>query len=236
MNPGKQIRMNSIFRKSNGRSVIIATDHGGIAGPIKGIENPADVIRTCVHGGADAVLTTRGFLKASIDEWDRNTALILRLTGGFTVLGGNFEEELISSTEAALYYGASGAAVTVKFGHKREGDFIKQASLVADSCEKWGMPLMIEAMARVKTYYTGDPVSFKTIVDGCPAPIVILGGKKTDDLKDIFQDVYDSIQAGAAGIAIGRNIWQNDNTKAIVQAMVGLVHEECSVKQALDHL
>ena len=262
MNPGKQIRMNAIFRKNSGRSVIVAIDHGGIAGPMKGIENPADVMRACVQGGADAVLTTRGFLKASIDEWDRNTALILRLTGGFTVLGGNFEEELISSTEAALYYGASGAAVTVKFGHEREGAFIKQASLAADSCEKWGMPMMIEAMARgkgikpsdreglklasraaqeigadiVKILYTGDAGSFKSVIDGCPAPVVILGGIKAEHVKDMFQDVYDSLKAGAAGIAIGRNIWQHDNTKAIVEAMVGLVHEGFSVQQALDHL
>ena len=262
MNPGKQLRMNSIFRRNNGKTVIVATDHGGIAGPVKGIEKPAEVMRACVQGGADAVLTTRGFLKASIDEWDRSTALILRLTGGFTVLGGQFEEELISSTESAFYYGASCAAVTVKFGHKREGDFIKQASLVADSCEKWGMPLMIEAMARgkdidpadieglklaaraaqeigadiVKILYTGDQSSFKTVVEGCPAPVVILGGKKTDNIKDVFKYVYDSLQAGAAGIAIGRNIWQNNKTKAVVEAMVGLVHEECTVKQALDHL
>jgi DhnA family fructose-bisphosphate aldolase class Ia len=262
MNPGKQLRMNSIFRKNNGKTVIVAIDHGGIAGPVKGIEKPAEVMRACVQGGADAVLTTRGFLKASIDEWDRSTALILRLTGGFTVLGGQFEEELISSTESALYYGASCAAVTVKFGHKREGDFIKQASLVADSCEKWGLPLIIEAMARgkdidpadieglklasraaqeigadiVKILYTGDQRSFKSVVEGCPAPVVILGGKKTDNIKDVFKYVHDSLQAGAAGIAIGRNIWQNNSTKAVVEAMVGLVHEECTVKQALDHL
>jgi DhnA family fructose-bisphosphate aldolase class Ia len=262
MNSGKQIRMNSIFRKTSGRAVIIAIDHGGIAGPLVGIEKPAHVMRACVQGGADAVLTTRGFLKASIDEWDRGTALILRLTGGFTVLGGKFEEELISSTESALYYGASCAAVTVKFGHEREGDFIKQASLVADSCERWGMPLMIEAMARgrdvgpaemgglklaaraaqeigadiVKLLYTGGRDSFRTVVEGCPAPVVILGGKKMDSIKNVFKDVYDSLQAGAAGIAIGRNIWQHDNIKAVVEAMVGLVHEQCSVKQALDHL
>ncbi len=62
------------------------------------------------------------------------------------------------------------------------------------------------------------------------------GGLKADNVKDTFQDVHDSLQAGAAGITIGRNIWQNNNTKAIVEAMAGLVHEECSVKQALDHL
>lgn len=259
---GKQIRMNSIFCKKDGKSVIVAIDHGGIAGPLKGIEKPASVMKACARGGADALLTTRGFVKASIDEWDRGTALILRLTGGFTVLGGKFEEELISRPETALFFGASGAAVTVKFGHEREGGFIKQASLVADYCEQWGIPFMIEALAWskdlkstdpygvklacraaqeigadiVKTCYTGNPDSFREVAEGCPVPIVILGGEEKDNPKDVFSDVYYSIQAGAAGIAIGRNIWQRDDTQAVVEAIVGIVHEGWSVKQAVSHL
>lgn len=261
MNTGKNIRYNSIFRKSTGNSVIVAIDHGGIAGPMQGINDPPQLIRDCVEGGADAVLTTRGFARAAGDTWDRSTSLILRLTGGFTVLGGKFEEELITSVETALRYGAVGAAVTVKFGHEREGEFAKQASLTADNCDAWGVPLMIEAMARgkdlakadpmgiklaaraaaeigadiVKTYYTGTPESFAEVVEGCPVPIVVLGGEKSDSLEGVFSDVYFAMQAGAKGIAIGRNIWQHANTRAMVEAMAGLVHEGWSVEQALKH-
>jgi DhnA family fructose-bisphosphate aldolase class Ia len=260
--PGKQIRTNAIFRKEYKRAVIVAIDHAGIAGPIKGIVKPAPVIEACVKGGADAILTTRGFVKASIEEWDRSIALILRLTGGFTTLGGKFIDELISTPETALLFGASAAAATVKFGHENEGKFIKQVSYVADSCERWGMPLMIEAVAKgknmpptdpegvklasraaqelgadiVKTYYTADPDSFRQVVEGCPVPIVILGGERTESMKAVFQDVYDALQAGAAGIAIGRNIWQHDNTKAVVEAMVGIVHEGYTVEQAMHNL
>jgi DhnA family fructose-bisphosphate aldolase class Ia len=260
MNPGKLIRLNSIFR-SDGRSVIVAIDHGGIAGPIPGIVKPAALMRSCVAGGADAVLTTRGFVRASIREWAASTALILRLTGGFTVLGGRFEEEQISSPETALRYGAAAAAVTAKFGHSREGDSIRQASLLADACERWNLPLMIEAMVEgrdlkstdpegvklaaraaqeigadiVKSYYTGDPESFRSVVEGCPVPVVILGGEKTEELAQVFAAVYDSLQAGGAGIAIGRNIWQHAHPQAVVEAMVGVVHEGWSVKQALKH-
>jgi len=262
MTVGKSIRLSSIFRRSTGRTVIVAMDHGGIAGPIAGIEKPAEVIRACREGGADAVLATRGVVTASHGEWDRSLSVILRLTGGFTALGGRFEEELISSPETALFFGAAGAAVTVKFGHEREGEFMKQASLVADACDRWGLPLMIEAMAKgkdmkstdprgialasraaqeigadiVKTYYTGDPESFRGVVEGCPVPIVILGGEKLDTLAQVFSDVYHSLQAGARGIAIGRNIWQHGKTKAVVEAMVGVVHENWTVAQALAHV
>jgi DhnA family fructose-bisphosphate aldolase class Ia len=262
MTIGKTIRQSSIFRRSTGKTVIVAIDHGGIAGPIQGIERPAAVVRACREGGADAILATRGVVTASEGEWDRSLSVLLRLTGGFTVLGGKFEEELISSPETALALGAVGAVVTVKFGHEREGEFTRQASLVADSCERWGLPLMIEAMAKskdmkssdprgvllaaraaqeigadiVKTYYTGDPDSFRKVVEGCPVPIVILGGEKSDSLEAVFGDVYYAMQAGAKGIAIGRNIWQHDRTKAMVEAMVGLVHEGWTTVQALHHL
>ena len=262
MNTGKTIRMNSIFRKDTGKSVIVAIDHGGIAGPMKGINEPGKLIEDCVAGGADGVLTTRGFVRAAEGAFDRSLGLILRMTGGFTVLGGGFEEELITSAETALRYGSAGAAVTVKFGHPREGFFTKQASLVADSCEEWGLPLMIEAMAKgkdlkstdpagvklasraaaeigadiIKTYYTGDPDSFAQVIEGCMVPVVVLGGAKTDSIEDVFSDVYYSIQAGGSGIAIGRNIWQHENTMAMIEAMSGIVHEGWTVKQAMAHI
>jgi DhnA family fructose-bisphosphate aldolase class Ia len=262
MNTGKSIRQASFFRRTTGRTVIVALDHGAIAGPIPGIERPAEVVRACREAGADAILATTGVVTASEGEWDRGLSVILRLTGGFTVLGGRFEEELISSAEAALAIGAVGAAVTVKFGHEREGAFTRQASLVADSCQRWGLPLMIEAMAKgkdlkstdargvalaaraaqeigadfVKTYYTGDPDSFHKVVEGCPVPIVILGGEKSDTLESVFSDVWNSLQAGGKGIAMGRNIWQQNRTQAMVEAMVGLVHEGWTVAQAMKHV
>lgn len=262
MNTGKTIRMNSIFRKDTGKSVIVAIDHGGIAGPMEGINEPGKLIEDCVAGGADGVLTTRGFVRAAEGAFDKSLGLIMRLTGGFTILGGRFEEELITSTETALRYGAVGTAVTVKFGHTREGEFTRQASIVADESETWGVPLMVEAMAKqkdmkstdpmgvrlasraaaeigadiVKTYYTGDPDSFAGVIEGCMVPVVILGGEKTNSIEDVFTDVYYSIQAGGSGIAIGRNIWQHKNTRAMIEAMSGIVHEGWSVKQAIAHI
>lgn len=262
MEIGKRIRMNSLFNKATGNSVCIAVDHGGIAGPMQGINDPSDLVRQCVEGGADCILTTRGFARAATEAWDRQTALLLRLTGGFTVLGGRFEEEMISTAQAAIEYGAAGAAVTVKFGHEREGEFTRNASLVADECARLGLPLMVEAMAKgrdlestdpkgvalasraameigadiVKTYYTGDPDSFRNVVDGCPVPILILGGPKTDNDEEVLTHVHDAMEAGARGIAMGRNIWQRENALPMIEAMAGLVHHKWSVQQAMEHI
>ena len=262
MRIGKQIRMNSLFNKSTGNSLCIAVDHGGIAGPMEGINDPAKLVQQCVVGGADCILTTRGFARAAAAGWDRKTSLLLRLTGGFTTLGGKFEEEMITSPETAVEYGAAGVAVTVKFGHEREGEFTQNASFTADKCDRLGLPLMVEAMAKgkelestnpkgiklasraameigadiVKTYYTGDPDSFREVVEGCPIPILILGGPKSDSDEEVISNVYYAMQAGARGIAMGRNIWQRKNVQTMIEAMAGLVHEGWSIQQAMNHI
>lgn len=264
MTAGLALRKQMLFDKRDGRSVVIAMDHAAIAGPIPGIESPRAIIGSCVSHKVDGVLTTKGFVDASIDSWDRCTALVLRLTGGFTVLGGKFEEELVVEPEVALAYGASCAAITVKFGHEYEGKFIKQASLAIDRCHALGLPVMVEAMAKgtlqgekfssndtqaitmvarmaseigadmVKTYYTGSKESFARVVNGCPVPILILGGAKTDSVRHVFQDIYDSLEAGGKGIALGRNVWEHGNIDAMLDAVNGLVHGHWSVEKACD--
>jgi len=260
---GITLRKQAIFDKQDGRSVIIALDHGSIAGPMQGIINPGTIVKACVDAKVDGILTTKGFVDASLGEWNRSTSLLLRLTGGFTVLGGKFQEEMIVEPETAISYGASCAAITVKFGHEREGDFIRQASLAIDRCHRLGLPVMVEAMAKgtiggkefaphdseairmvarmgaeigadlIKTYYTGSIESFARVVEGCPVPIVILGGAKTDSVRDVFQTIYDSLQAGGHGIAMGRNIWSFGNAEAILEAVNGLIHGHWGVDKAL---
>lgn len=260
---GLTLRKQAIFDKRDGRSVIIALDHGSIAGPMPGIIHPGPIVKACVDAKVDGILTTKGFVDASLGEWNRSTSLILRLTGGFTVLGGGFQEELLVEPETAIAYGATCAAITVKFGHEREGAFIRQASLAIDCCHRLGLPVMVEAMAKgtiegkefpahdpqairmvarmaceigadlVKTYYTGSIESFGRVVEGCPIPIVILGGAKTDSVRDVFQTIYDSLQAGGSGIAMGRNIWSFGKIEAMLDAVNGLVHGHWGVDKAL---
>jgi DhnA family fructose-bisphosphate aldolase class Ia len=262
---GKTLRMHRVLSLRDGRSVMVAIDHGGIAGPMPGIERPAELVRACAEAGADAILATKGVLRAAAGVWPAGLGLALRLTGGFTVLGGGFEEEMIGTPRNALACAADCVAATVKFGHHREGAFIRQASLMAAESEELGLPVMIEAMAKsegkkpndpegirlaaraaqeigadiVKTYYTGDPESFRRVVEGCPAPILVLGGERTDSLERLFDDVYWSLQAGGAGVAIGRGVWSPQpgavSVRAVVESLVGLVHEGWSVKQAVRH-
>ena len=264
MNAGITLRTNALFNAKDGRSVVIAADHPSIAGPIDHMEDPSELVALCVESQVDALLMTKGSVDASLNAWDRCTALILRLTGGFTLLGGRFEEQMVVQPETAIAYGASCAAITVKFGHEREGEFIKAASLAIDRCHAMGLPVMLEVMVRgsldgrpvepedpeairmaarmgaelapdiIKTHYTGSIESFSRVVQGCPIPILILGGVKTDSIRHFFQGIADSLEAGGKGVAMGRNIWGQQNVAKMVRAVNGIVHHHWSVEEACD--
>lgn len=262
MSTGLELRKKALFDSKDGNSVIIAMDHGAIVGAMPGIERPHELVQACVEAEVDGILTNKGFVDAAVSTWDRCTSLVLRLTGGFTVLGGGFEEEIVVLPETAARYNAACAAITVKFGHQREGAFIRQASLAIDRCHELGIPVMVEAMAKgtlkgesfpannadairmaarmgaeigadlIKTYYTGSIDSFRKVTEECPVPVVILGGSKTDSVRAIFQDIHDSLQAGGKGIAVGRNIWGHGNVDAMLKAVNGIVHEQWDVDTA----
>lgn len=260
---GKYIRMKSIINPKTGRTVIVAMDHAQIIGPAKGLECPREALARVMAGKPDAILTTRGMIEWGWQALDPGVGVIVRITGGFTTLGGKFEEAMISSVEQALRMGATGVAVTVKFGHEREDEFIRQASLVADRCYEWGVPLMTEVWpagknvekpssvagvklgARaaaeygtdiVKTFYPGTENECKDVTSGCPVPVVVLGGEKADAPIEIFKMVESAMRAGAAGVAMGRNVWGQPDPARMIEALRGIVHGGWTAEEADDYM
>lgn len=261
MNEGMTLRLRRIFA-GDGRAVVVAADHGAIAGPLPGIESPADLVVLCARGGADAILAHRGFVRAALDGWERGIGLILRLSGGFTTLGGKFEEEPIGDAEDAVFWDADAAAATVKFGHIREGEFIRNAARLVSACERRSIPTMIEAMAFregrpsmdsealavairsaeelgasfIKAPLPERPQEFSRVIRGSHVPVLILGGEKLDALEALFSAVAQAMDMGAAGVAMGRNIWGQNDAVGVLEAMVGVVHGGWGVDAALAHL
>ncbi len=250
MSTGKEVRLARIMGR-DGKALVVAMDHAAIAGPMGALAEPGEIIRRVVAGEPDALLLTRGMLRHGRAAMGPQVGIILRITGGFTVLSGmDFHDRVISTVEEALRWGADGVAVTVKFGYESEGEFIQAASAVADSCDRWGMPLMVEVMlvprggsgfpegegltiaARaaaelgadlIKTSLQEDGAGFRELVEGCPVPVLALGG----DLKDegaVLQMAKRAMQAGAAGLAMGRNVWLAEDPEAMVQKLREVVH------------
>jgi fructose-bisphosphate aldolase/2-amino-3,7-dideoxy-D-threo-hept-6-ulosonate synthase len=253
---GKKRRLRRIFRSDN-RTVIVPMDHGVTLGPVKGLVNMQGIIDKLLLGGVDAVLINRGIAK-SVDTG--NAGLIVHLSGITVHCPDPNNKVQIGSVDDAVRLGADAVSVHINVGAKQEAQMLSTFGKVACECDDYGMPLLAMMYPRgqnikeshavdlvahaarlgaelgadiIKTNYTGDAESFKTVVDSCPVPVIIAGGPKMETSRDVLQMVKDSISAGGAGLSIGRNVFQHEDPAKMVKALSAIVHNEVSVAEAL---
>ena len=256
MEQGKKRRLKRIFRNDN-RTIVVPMDHGVTVGPIKGLENMQTIADKLAQGGADAVLINRGIAKKIETQ---NMGLIVHLTGITNLCPEPNNKTQISTVTDAIRLGADAVSVHVNVGAKNEPEMLKTLGKTACQCDDYGMPLLAMMYPRgpniknphnldlvahaarlgaelgadiIKTNYTGDPKTFKKVVESCPVPVIIAGGPKTETTREILQTVKDSITAGGAGLSIGRNIFQHKNPEKITKAFCAIVHCNATVEEAL---
>jgi class I fructose-bisphosphate aldolase len=256
MNTGKTRRLNRIFQADN-RTVVVPMDHGVSIGPVKGIENMQDTIARLLKGGADAFVLHKGIAKCVNVE---KAALIVHLSAISNLTPNSQCKIQVCTVQEAVRLGADAVSVHVNVGALDECIMLATLGKVADECDQYGMPLLAMVYPRgpkiqneheatavahaarigaelgadiIKTNYTGDPETFKRVLEGCPVPIIIAGGPKTETTQATLQMVYDSMAAGAAGLSIGRNVFQHKNPMLMVKALVAIVHESATVERAL---
>jgi putative autoinducer-2 (AI-2) aldolase len=254
MDWGLRNRMSRIIVPDSGRSVMLAVDHGYFLGPTSKLEVPRETIMPLAPY-ADAIMLTRGVLRSSIDPSICNS-VVLRVSGGTSIVGEDLSNEgIITSVEDALRLNASGIALSIFVGSKHERQTLLALSELVNEGQKHGMPVLaVTAVGKelgkkdarylalscriaaeigahiVKTYYCDG---FEKVVEGCPVPIVVAGGTKVTE-KEALQLTEDSIKAGAAGVDMGRNIWQSDNPIPMIKAVRKIVHEDMSAKDAYE--
>ena len=256
-------RMNHIFQP-DGRTFIMAMDHGANFNVLPAMKNPEKLIREVAMAGADAFLSTVGMADKFADSFI-GKGIILRIDGGVSFLGDRSKPmQIVATAEDALRLGAD-SVITMSFpGSKNENEVLSNLQRVIFDCHKWGLPVTAEALPRgfepaedartvdnitfacrqsaefgadiVKTVYTGDQESFKTLTESVYAPVVILGGAKKLPEAQLLQEIKDALEAGASGIAMGRNIWGHENPVAYASAIARLIHEDVSVEVALKEL
>jgi DhnA family fructose-bisphosphate aldolase class Ia len=259
----KKRRMRRIFRE-DGRTVIIAMDHGAFFGPQPGFDDPSWPIRQVAAGGADAIMCTVGLARNYAEELAQ-VGLILRVDGGVSRLGTRtWRGSLIYGAETALRIGADGVVAMGFPGSENENENLSYLADLVDQCMTWGLPLMAEMLPRgfeggedsrspetlrmvmrlgaelgvdlIKTQYTGDVDSFRAAVDSCFVPVVVLGGAKMEDDIAVLRTVREAMDAGGKGIAMGRNIWGHQSPKKMTEAVAAIVHQNVSLEAALDIL
>jgi fructose-bisphosphate aldolase/2-amino-3,7-dideoxy-D-threo-hept-6-ulosonate synthase len=255
MNEGKTRRLKKILQK-DGRTVIVPMDHGVTIGPVAGIVNMQTITDQLVKGKVDAVLVHKGIAR----RIDVDGAGLIVMLSGASSLGPNPNGKVqVCSVQEAVRLGADAVSVHVNVGAQDEDRMLANLGKVAEECEQFGMPLLAMMYPRgpkvtnehapevvahaarigaelgadiIKTVYTGNIDTFRACVEGCPAPIVIAGGPKCKTDVEVLQTTYDALSAGAAGLSIGRNVFQSSSPTKITRALCAIVHESASVVEA----
>jgi 3-hydroxy-5-phosphonooxypentane-2,4-dione thiolase len=250
---GMKNRLGRIFNPVSGKTVMLAIDHGYFQGPTTGLER-IDVNILPMEPYADTLMCTRGVLRSIIPP-ETQKPIVLRVSGGTSILKELSNEKLAVDIEDAIRLNVCAMAVQVFIGGEYERQSIINMTNMVDIGTRYGIPTMAvtavgKDMARdvkyfrlatricaelgahyIKSYYI--PEGFETVTAACPVPIVIAGGKKQPEL-DALEMAYQAIQQGAAGVDMGRNIFQAGSPIAMIQAVRAVVHEGETSKKAYE--
>jgi putative autoinducer-2 (AI-2) aldolase len=250
---GMQHRLARIFRPDSGRTVMLAIDHGYFQGPTTGLER-VDIGIVPLIPYADALMLTRGILRSVIPP-TITPGLVVRASGGPSILKELSNEQLALDVDDAVRLGASAMAVQVFVGGEFETQSVHNMTRLVDEGYRRGIPVLgVTAVGKelvrdarylglatrmcaelgaqvVKTYYCEE--GFERVTAGCPVPLVMAGGKKLPEL-DALTMARRAIDAGAAGVDMGRNIFQSDAPIAMLQAVRRVVHDGIGAEEAYD--
>src|ERR687896_820872 len=254
MDWGMKNRISKIIRPGDGRCVMLAVDHGYFLGPTEGLEIPNKTIKPLLPF-ADSLMITRGILRTSVNP-SSEVPIVLRVSGGTSIVGEDLSNETITtSIEEAIKLNATCLAISIFVGSKYENQTMTNLSKLVDEGEKYGIPVLAvtavgKEMTRdarylglacriaselgahvVKTYYCQN---FEEVVEGCPVPVIIAGGKKFPQELEALQLAYNALRDGAAGVDMGRNSWQSRFPTSMIKAVRSIVHGSSNPEAAFE--
>lgn len=257
---GKRIRMERIIDRNTGNTVIVPMDHGISVGPIDGLKDMKQAIQNVAEGGANAIVEHKGLVGEGHRGGGKDVGLIVHLSASTSLSVYPNAKTLVCTVEEAVKLGADAVSIHVNIGNGQEKEMLHDFGKVSNDARTWGMPLLamiyprgekitdeydvnvIKHAARlgnemgadiVKVSYTGTMESFREVTSGCAVPVVIAGGPKMDSDREILEMVKGAMDAGGAGVSIGRNVFQHANPTRMVMAISSIVHGGESVEEAL---
>ncbi|MBU0530097.1 MAG: 3-hydroxy-5-phosphonooxypentane-2,4-dione thiolase [Candidatus Aenigmatarchaeota archaeon] len=253
MDWGMNNRISKIIKPKSGKTLMLAVDHGYFMGPTTGLEQVGKAVKDLIPH-ADTLMLTRGILRHDIDS-KTDIPIVLRVSGGTSILSQEFlHEGITASMKEAIRLNVAGVAFSITVGAKWERNTILGLSQVVNEAEDHGIPVIaVTAVGKeltrdtrylglasriaaehgariVKTYYCEG---FEKVVDACPVPIVIAGGKKLPE-KDALEMAYNAIHAGAVGVDMGRNIFQSEDPVTMIRAVKEIVHSNATAREAFE--
>ncbi|OGS49054.1 MAG: fructose-bisphosphate aldolase [Euryarchaeota archaeon RBG_16_68_13] len=253
---GKGIRMRRIFQGD--KALIVAMDHGVSSGPVPGLEDIRKAVANVAKGGATGVVLHKGVVRFAKEYFGDGLGLILHLSASTSLSTRVNRKVLVTQVDEAISHGADAISVHVNIGGSDDEFMLSDLGATAAACDRFGMPLLammyprgeniknpydvdaVKHVARVgaelgadvvKTVYTGTPETFKEVVRGCPVPVVVAGGPKLDSDRAAFEMVAGALAGGAAGVSIGRNVFQAKDPIGTTRAIARILFDGVTVDE-----
>lgn len=259
METGKKIRLSKIINPSTNRMCIVPLDHAVTMGPISGIENIVQTIQRLGINTTDAIVIHKGNFEKLLQHSEllRENNFICHLSASTSLGYDSNQKVIVSSVEQAIKYGAIGVSLHINLGNEYEAKMLRDLGKVAEQCSEWGMPLLAMMYVRNKEIdsYEGDAIAhaarvaqelgadivkvncprnvydLKKIVQGVDIPVVISGGERVEQIESL-RHTYEALEMGIAGVCIGRNIFQAENSKRFMTILSDLVHKRIEITEA----
>lgn len=260
MNTGKCIRLGRIFNRQTKKTVMVPVDHGVTLGPVTGLADIRLSMIAAGEGGANAMIMHKGIAKECYAGHQKSAGLIVHLSASTSLSVDPDYKILVATPLEALKLGADAVSVHVNIGSEKEYRMLDDLGSVSRECEELGLPLLAMMYARgknihnqydagliahacrvgaelgadiIKTNYSGDPDSFKTVIKGCPVPVLVAGGLRTGSDLELLEKIQGAMEAGASGVAIGRNVFMHEKPVLMVRRICGVVHGGMSPAEAM---
>ena len=255
MTAGHSARLDRI--STNDRYLIVPMDHGITMGAVDGLVDIESTIDGVTRGGADAVLTQRG-VAPRVHSNKNDAGYIVHLNGSTTIGPDESDKRVTGTVDDAVRAGADAVSFHINVGSEHEPDQIEELAELTADAERLGLPVLAMAYARgegvdetdpeslghavrlaeelgadvVKTGYSGDGDSFARVTESTRLPVVIAGGSKGTD-RETVEMVRGAMDGDAAGVSMGRSIFQHDDPEGIARAVSAVVHDDAGVEEAL---
>ena len=250
---GKERRLGRLFKGAERRCLMVPMDHGPWLGPVQGIECPKSIVKEVLAGGANALLITPGVARQVTPILGPSVGVVLRVSISLGLAPEAKQETPVATVDTALRLDADAVAVSIFFGRGHEVKTMRFLGELTEQCSRYGMPVLAEMMptmddtympeaiahaARIgfemgadviKTNYCGDIAAFRHVVTSSPVPILVAGGPSRESGEaDTLKLVQEITEAGAAGVAIGRRVWQARDPQQLVRAIHSVLFPSCS--------
>lgn len=257
---GKEVRLRRLLNKKSGRLLAITIDHPITRGILPGLEKIRDLMPKLVAGQPDAITMHKGIAEKVFAPHAGDVAMIFKSTAYSTAYHPHYDTP-VADVEEAVRFGADAISVGMIVGGPEQAQQLTHMGKICKEAAMAGMPVVAhiypkgslirnqhdaDAMAYavrcgaelgvdiIKTMWTGSAASFQKVIDACPARVALAGGEAGEHLEDYLQMTHEALAIGLAGVTYGRFVWQHENPTAVIKSLAALMHDNYSVKQALE--